>query len=280
MTCCPSARRSGLREGIYRVIASAHSARAGQLRDMLADELVADGTIESEEVEAAFRTVARHLFAPGATLEEAYAPGGVVAKRRDGHGVTISSVPQIQALMLEQAALAPGMRVLEIGSGGYNAALMAELVGPDGEVTTIDIDPEVADRARHCLGEAGYSRVTVVLADGERGCSQHAPFDRIVVTAEAWDIPPAWVDQLAEGGTITVPLRIRGLTRSITFGREGGHLVSRSVRVCGFVPMRGAGEHLAERANALRGHLIPGDTCLSLHGEVFVSEIPQFPVIM
>ncbi len=77
----------------------------------------------------------------------------------------------------------------------------------------------------------------------------------IVVTAEAWDIPPAWVDQLAAGGTITVPLRMRGLTRSITFAREDEHLASRSVKVCGFVPMRGAGEH-RERVLWLRGKQI------------------------
>lgn len=236
---------------------AADSARARQLRDRLADELAADGWVESKQVEAAFRAVPRHLFAPGATLEEAYAPDGVVARRRDETGVTISSVsaPQIQALMLEQAVLGPGMRVLEIGSGGYNAALMAELAGPTGEVTTIDIDPQVTDRASRCLDEAGYSRVNVALTDGEHGCAAHAPFDRIVVTAEAWDIPPAWADQLTEGGTITVPLRMRGLTRSITFGREDGHLASRSVKVCGFVPMRGAGEH-RERVLWLRGEQI------------------------
>ena len=107
------------------MIYEADPAHARHLRNRLSDELAADGWIESKEVEAAFRTVPRHLFAPGATLEEAYAPDGVVAKRRDGRGITISSVsaPQIQALMLEQAALGPGMRVLEIGSGGYNAAV-------------------------------------------------------------------------------------------------------------------------------------------------------------
>jgi len=235
------------------VIEVADSARAGQLRDGLADALVADGTITSEEVEAAFRTVPRHLFAPGAALEEAYAQDRVVTKR-DENGVTISSVtaPQIQALMLEQAGLGPGMRVLEIGSGGYNAALMAELAGQSGEVTTIDIDPDVTGRARRCLGEAGYSQVNVVRADGEQGCPQHAPFDRIVVTAGAWDMPRAWADQLAEGGTITVPLRMRGLTRSVTFARAGGHLVARSAKVCGFVTMQGAGEH-RERLLLLRG---------------------------
>ncbi|GAA4101165.1 methyltransferase, FxLD system [Actinomadura miaoliensis] len=230
----------------------ADSARAEQLRGGLVDELVTDGVITSREVETAFRAVPRHLFAPGATLEEAYAQDRLVTKR-DEHGITISSVsaPQIQAMMLEQAELGSGMRVLEIGSGGYNAALMAELVGPDGEVTTIDIDPDVVDRARRCLNEAGYSRVNVVLADGEQGCAERAPFDRIMVTVGAWDIPSTWVDQLTEGGSLTVPLRMRGLTRSITFTRVGDHLESRSAKVCGFVAMQGAGEH-RERLLLLR----------------------------
>lgn len=217
------------------------------------DELVTQGTIESKEVEAAFYKVPRHLFAPGAPLEKAYAQA-IVATKRDENGITISSVsaPEIQATMLEQAGLRPGMRALEIGSGGYNAALMAELVGEDGEITTVDIDPDVIERARSCLKEAGYARVNVVLADGEEGCPEHAPYDRTIVTVGSWDIPPAWVEQLADDGTITVPLRMRGLTRSITFARERSHLVSESAKICGFVAMQGAGAH-QERLLLLRG---------------------------
>lgn len=226
---------------------------ADDLRTRLVDDLVANGTIVSKEVEEALRAVPRHLFAPGATLEAAYAQEVVVTKR-DEHGVTISSVsaPQIQAFMLEQASLKAGMRVLEIGSGGYNAALMAEIVGPTGEVTTIDIDSDVTDRASACLIEAGYPQVNVVLVDGEQGCPEHAPYDRIVVTVGAWDLSPSWIDQLTLDGTITVPLRVRGLTRSITFAGAGDHLESRSAEVCGFVAMQGAGEH-KERLLLLRG---------------------------
>jgi len=116
-----------------------------------------------------------------------------VVTKREEHGIALSSVsaPWLQAMMLAQAQLAPGMRVLEIGSGGYNAALLAELVGEEGEVTTVDIDPEVVDRARCCLEAAGYRRVTVVLADAEGGIPDHAPYDRVIVTAGAWDMPPA-----------------------------------------------------------------------------------------
>lgn len=229
------------------------SACADKLRTRLTDELVAEGTITSEGVQAAFRAAPRHLFAPGVTLEEAYAQDIVVIKK-DEHGTTISSLsaPRIQAMMLEQAGLRPGMRVLEIGSGGFNAALMAELVGSDGQVTTVDIDSDVVDRARRCLKDAGYSRVNVVQADAENGVPEHAPYDAIIVTFGAWDIPPAWVDQLAKNGSLTVPVRMRTMTRSITFTRTDGHLLGRSAEVCGFVSAQGAGTH-DERLLLLRG---------------------------
>ncbi len=85
--------------------------------------------------------------------------------------------------------------------------------------------------------------MNVVFADGEGGEPDHAPYDRIVVTADAADIATAWVDQLVEDGRLVVPLRIRGLTRSIAFQREDGHLASQGYELCGFVPMQGAGEN-------------------------------------
>jgi hypothetical protein len=143
---------------------AADSARAQSLRQSLVKELLAAGSITSPEVEAAFRAVPRHLFAPEAALEQAYADD-IVRTKRDEHGVTVSSVsaPWLQAVMLEQAQIRPGMRCLEIGFGGFNAALMAELVGPDGEVTTVDIDGDVTDRARRFLDRA--------VTDGSTWCS-------------------------------------------------------------------------------------------------------------
>ncbi|MGA5704336.1 methyltransferase, FxLD system [Peterkaempfera bronchialis] len=222
--------------------------RAAQLRDQIVDTLIADGTIVSKPVETAMRAVPRHQFAPDASMDEVYSAYNAVFTKKDEHGVIMSSVsaPQIQAMMLEQAGIEPGMRVLEVGSGGYNAALIAELVGASGEVTTVDIDPEVTDRAARLLAGAGYSRVRVVCADATDGVPAYGPYDRIVVTAGAWDIPPAWVSQLTAGGRLVVPLRMRGLTRSIAFDRAGDHLTSVSAQVCGFVPMQGAGAHREE----------------------------------
>ncbi|MFE4974379.1 methyltransferase, FxLD system [Kitasatospora sp. NPDC056651] len=208
----------------------------------LVDQLRGLNAIRTGRVADAFRAVPRHLFAPEAPVAEVYSNQPIVTKR-DERGLAISTVsaPRIQAFMLEQADIQPGMRVLEIGSGGVNAAYIAELVGEGGEVTTMDIDPFVVDRAMRFLPEAGYEHVNVVLADGEFGVPEHAPYDRIVVTVGAWDIPPAWWEQLSPGGRIVVPIRVRSLNRSVAFQLEGEHLVSRSIERAGFVAMQGAG---------------------------------------
>lgn len=221
---------------------SRDSARAESLRSALVQQLLSAGTIRDERVTAAFRAVPRHVFVPHVSLEVAYADD-VVPMKQNQAGVLTSSVsqPSIVALMLEQAAIRPGDRVLEIGSGGYNAALLRELTGPSGAVTTVDIDPEVVERARASLDEAGYGDVAVVRGDGAFGAAERAPYDRIVVTATAWDIASAWLRQLRPDGRIVVPLRLRGQTRSIAFDLVGDHLESRSTTMCGFVSMQGEG---------------------------------------
>lgn len=218
------------------------SGQAKPLRLALVDALREQGAIRSDRVAAAVAAVPRHLFAPEVSLDAAYADDIVVTKR-DAQGAVTSSVsaPWLQALMLEQAGIEPGMRCLEIGSGGYNAALMAELAGPDGSVTSIDIDADIVARARRCLDAAGAGRVRVVVGDAEDGVPEGAPYDRIVVTVGAWDVPPAWLGQLRATGRLVVPLRLRGVTRTIAFDRDGDTLVSRSHEMCGFVAMQGAG---------------------------------------
>ncbi|MGW3690550.1 methyltransferase, FxLD system [Streptomyces sp. NPDC005125] len=225
---------------------------ATRLRNEVVDELRKDGTISSPEIEAAMRKVPRHKFAPEAPLEKAYDTYAAVITKTDEHGVQLSSVsaPQIQALMLEQARVQPGMRVLEIGSGGLNAAYLAELVGEDGEVVTVDIDPVVTERARRLLNEHGYGRVHVVTTDAAEPIPDLGQVDVVMVTAGAWDIPPAWTAQLKQGGRLVVPLRMRGLTRSVAFtrvtGEHGDYLESESARICGFVPMQGSTAHREE----------------------------------
>jgi protein-L-isoaspartate(D-aspartate) O-methyltransferase len=116
-------------------------ASAEELRTAMVDTLRDDGMVVSETVAAAFAAVPRHLFAPGEALETAYATRSTVMAKRDADGLLLSviSAPEIQAMMLEPAGIEPGMRLLEVGSGGYNAALLAELAGPGGQVTTVDV---------------------------------------------------------------------------------------------------------------------------------------------
>jgi protein-L-isoaspartate(D-aspartate) O-methyltransferase len=236
---------SGMRVNTVGDLHVQEPAQAASLREAMVRELREQGAIRSEPVAAALATVPRHLFAPGEPLEAAYAPQGIVMAKRgpDGRALSVMSAAHLQAVMLEQAGIEPGMRVLEVGSGGYNAALIQEIVGSNGQVTTVDIDADITDRARACLAAAGYNAVKVVLADAERGVPEGGPYDRTIVTAAAWDIPPAWIAQLTEQGRLVVPLRLRDVTRSIAFDRDGECLVSRNYCLARFVPVQGQGAH-------------------------------------
>jgi protein-L-isoaspartate(D-aspartate) O-methyltransferase len=219
------------------------AADADARREAMVDSLRSWGGVRTAAVEAAMRAVPRHLFVPGASLEQAYGPESVVTFR-DDDGVAISSAscPGVVAAMLEQLGVRPGDRVLEIGAGtGYNAACLAELAGTGGSVTTVDIGADIAAGARRALTLAGYEQVRVVHGDGAHGVPEAAPYDRIIVTAGAWDVPPAWREQLAPGGRLVVPLRIRGVTRAAALELEGRVWRSISIEECGFMPMRGPG---------------------------------------
>jgi protein-L-isoaspartate(D-aspartate) O-methyltransferase len=223
------------------------TAESDRLRHALANALKAGGSVRTMRVEAALRAVPRHLFIPGAPLSVAYANEVVLTKRADDSTpISSASQPSIVARMLEQLDVASGSNVLEIGAGtGYNAALLAHLAGPAGQVTTIDVDEEIAIGARATLKQAGYPQVRVVVGDGGLGCPDHAPYDRVIATVGAWDLPLAWLDQLAPTGRVVVPLRLRGsITRSIGFERDAvapDLLRWRSVssEMCSFMPLRG-----------------------------------------
>jgi len=223
-----------------------------ELRDAMADHVVSVfgpgkelGRELPEAVVAALRRVPRHLFTPDVPLTRAYEDTSSIVTKRNERGVSLSSVsvPFMVAGMVAQLDVRPGQSVLEIGSGGYQAALLRELVGPKGSVTTVDIDPAVAGRARACLDAAGYGDVRVLCADGDFGAPGHGPFDRIIVAVQGWDIPPAWTGQLASDGRLVVPLLLGGWSRTWELDRKDGYLVSRSVMRAGFVPMQGAGKY-------------------------------------
>lgn len=213
-----------------------------RLRQALVDGLCRSRAVRSSAVETAFRTVPRHRFLPHMPPEDAYRDDAIVT-HWDPSGLpsSSSSQPGMMAIMLEQLDLRPGQRVLEVGAGtGYNAAVMREIVGSGGRVVTMDIQPEVARDALKHLTATGYHDVTVLAADGGYGHPPEAPYDRIIVTASASDIPPHWREQLAEGGVLVVPLRLHTQCLSTAFVREGAVLRSRRIECCGFMHLRGA----------------------------------------
>jgi protein-L-isoaspartate(D-aspartate) O-methyltransferase len=215
---------------------------ADAARARLASDLRRHGPPLSASVHAAFARVPRHIFVPELEPAAAYRDEAFVIKcDPDGLPVSSSSQPAMMAIMLDQLGLEPGHRVLEIGTGtGYNAAVMSAVVGPGGEVVTIDIDPELVGRARSSLQAAGYDTVTVKCADGGYGDPAGAQFDRIIVTAGAWDIAPAWLGQLGPGGRLVLPLSVRGMQLSVGLQRDGEAWLSTSAWRCGFVRMLGA----------------------------------------
>jgi len=210
------------------------------LRQALVDELCGARCLTSARLEAALRSVPRHLFLPHVPVATAYRNEVVPLRLHQGIPVSTASTPEIVAIMLEQLGLEPGHRVLEIGAGsGYAAGLIAEVVGRGGRVVTIDLDEDLAALARRNLDAAGFEHVRVVAADGMLGDPDDGDFDRIIATVGAWDIAPAWRRQLAAGGRLVVPLSLRGPQRSIAFASAGERLHSTSIENCDFVWLRG-----------------------------------------
>ncbi|MGW3247289.1 methyltransferase, FxLD system [Streptomyces sp. NPDC001070] len=245
--------------------------QAARLRARMAHTVTEDGWAPSAHIQAALRVVPRHRFVPETPLETAYDDNLAVVTVRDRAQTALSSVsaPWLQADMAEQLHLKPGMVVLEVGSGGYNAELLAHVLGDHGRVVTVDIDPYVVHRTQRLCAEAGSGRVTAVLGDGNLGAPDHIPaggFGGVIITHNAGDIAPAWRQQLADGGRLVVPLEMGGYTRSITFVRHGEVLHAQHWTYCGFVRDRGAAARTAPAASLADGVTIrwedgrPGDT--------------------
>lgn len=233
---------------------------AAELRARLVSELRARGDIRSPRAAAAFGRVPRHVFVAGADPGEVYADRSITIKVDDGVPVSSSSQPAIMAQMIELLDLRGGERVLEIGTGsGYNAAVLAELIGPHGELTTIDIDTELVDAARRQLAVAGYPGVRALAADGAAGDTAHAPFDAIVATVGVERIPPAWIAQLRPGGRLVTPLTIRSLQKVVAFERTARGLESSAVIDAAFIMLRGPSATHDTRTIAL------GDPNTTLH---------------
>ncbi len=214
-----------------------------ELRHALVQHLKREGSIQSGAVEEAFLCVPRHIFVPQATLEEAYADRVVRIKEDNGNLLSSCSQPAIIAEMLEQLAVSPGCRVLEIGTGsGYTAALLAALAGSHGAVTTLDIEADLIRSAQEHLATAGFPAVKALARDGALGDPEGAPFDRILLTVSSTDVAAAWWEQLDPDGRLVMPLSLKGVQKSVAFARKDGALVSETMIDCGFISLRGSDE--------------------------------------
>jgi protein-L-isoaspartate(D-aspartate) O-methyltransferase len=197
---------------------------------MVQRQIRARGITDRAVLEAMGR-VPRHRFVPGSVAPHAYADSPLPI----GHGQTISQ-PYIVAYMTQAAKVSKKDKVLEIGTGsGYQAAVLGELAR---QVYSIEIVPELAERARRTLEGLGYRNVRVKAGNGYLGWPEHAPFDAILVTAAPEDVPPALVEQLAVGGRMVVPVGA-GEQDMLILTKTAGGLVTRKTIPVRFVPMTG-----------------------------------------
>lgn len=220
-------------------------------RDRMVDEIAAMARDTGREtgrpqlaarVMDAMRRVARHRFVPAALEGEAYANRPLPI----GNGQTISQ-PYIVALSTDLLELAPSHAVLEIGTGsGYQAAVLAELAA---QVLTIEIVEPLGREAAARLAGLGYRNVEVRIGDGYRGWPERAPFDRILVTAAAPEVPAPLVEQLARGGRMVIPVGSSWFSQRLLLveRRVDGEIVRRNVLAVRFVPLTGPGVDGARR---------------------------------
>jgi protein-L-isoaspartate(D-aspartate) O-methyltransferase len=220
------------------------TADARDLRGAMVDVLKKRGVQLRPRIEEAFRSVPREAFLPGVGLDRVYSGDAIVTKQDDdGRPMSSSSEVGIMIDMAELLDVAPGHRILEIGAGtGYNAAVLAELAGDRGAVTTVDLDPEIAAQARQNLAAAAFHRVAVIAGDGWAGTADRVSYDRVEVTAGVSDLSPTWVAQLADGGTIVFPFVLpAGMQTVMALQKQGTDLVSTGLTPGAFMRLRGQG---------------------------------------
>ncbi len=202
---------------------------ASQRREMVEAQLRARGIADARVLDAMGR-VPRHEFAPERYRGQAYEDHPLPI----GEGQTISQ-PYIVAVMLEALGLSPADRVLEVGTGsGYVTALLAELAS---EVISIERHAGLADAARDLLIRLGYANVKVMVGDGSLGFAEAAPYDAIIVSAAAAEVPPALLAQMADGARMIIPVGPPDSQQLQMIRMENGQPQITLRELCRFVPL-------------------------------------------
>ncbi len=191
------------------------------------------GCLKSREIISAFKKIPRENFIPSELKAQAYEDNPLPI----GYCQTISA-PHMYAIMLELAEIKKGDKVLEIGTGsGYGAALISELVGHKTRVFSIEIIPELAAYAQRNLIRSKIKNVEVIVGNGNLGLAREAPFDAIVVTAGAPEIPKAPIKQLKEGGKIIIPVGSAAFQELLVGVKKKGKMEYTSRGEVIFVPL-------------------------------------------
>lgn len=201
-------------------------------RFRMVDEQLRMRGIQDPRVLAVYKLIPRHLFVPKESRPWAYAD----CPQPIGFGQTISQ-PYVTALMSESLHLTGPERVLEVGTGsGYQTAILSQL---SAEVHTIEIIPELAERAARTFIELGLTNIHSHIGDGSQGWPESAPYDAILVAAAAPRVPALLLDQLAEGGRMILPIGARGGQQLELWRREQGGFEHEVILLVAFVPLRG-----------------------------------------
>ena len=242
--------------------------------------LKAETFLRSEAVEQAFLAVPRHLFLPHLSAQEAYKNENIPTKySSNGEVISSASHPGVVADILEKLDLALGQRVLEIGAGtGFNAALLANLVGEEGKVVSLEYDGDAAAQAGKNLESAGVENVEVLQADGHFGFETLAPYDRIVMSTSSFDVYPAWFHQLREGGLLGLALRFSSkMATFVIFEKRSDYLISQSGVQAAFMPMRGAAANVVqdEGEDLLHARIEAGETFSRILVYLSATALPQ-----
>ena len=202
-------------------------------RKEMVEKLVTSGYLRSREVIEAMMKVPRHVFVPAEIQHQAYYDQPLPV----GDDQTISA-PHMVAMMCDALRLDRGHKVLEVGAGtGYHACVIAEIV--KRKVISIERVENLVKRARENLADAGCGLVEIIHGDGTKGYEKEAPYDRIIVTAGAPEVPDALVEQLKDGGLLLVPVGSRYYQELIEVRKVSGRIEKRSLGGCAFVPLVG-----------------------------------------